>query len=411
MLVSLVLGTLSLTSLALMLWQWLEGRLFPVHARRPIPSVAPPITVLKPLRGADAQTEACVESWFKQEYPGPVQLLFGVHDDDDPACGIVRRLIARFPNADARLIICRDRLGTNAKVSQLIQLEPHSNHDLLVISDADVRAPCDLLGQIALPFANPRVGLVNPLYRVSAPATTVTRWESVAVNADFWTGVLQSKRIEPMRFALGAVMAVRRRLVHQMGGFSSIANHLADDFELGRRVADENRLVQLCPVVVDCCHSRETWGAVWRRQLRWARTIRACRPLSYGLSIVANATLWPMLWLALTPGRSAAGVAALCLAIRVLTAFDNEKRLAQSVAHLPRFWMPLLKDALAAVLWGLAFTGNTVEWRGERYRIVSAGRIELIHPKFARSSLRPHISKRSKTNQDRQSGGLSDSLT
>jgi len=378
MLVSLVPAALSLTSFALTLWQWIECRLFPLHRRQPAPAHAPSITLLKPLKGVDDQTETCLRSWFEQDYPGLVQLLFGVASDTDPAAPIVRRLIEQYPRADARLIVCSQRLGANAKVSQLIQLEPQARHDLLVLSDADVRAPRDLLRQLAPPFTDSRVGLVNSLYRVLAPVTFAARWDAVAVNADFWTGVLQSRRIEPTRFALGAVMAVRRSLVQQIGGFEALANHLADDFELGRRIADLSSTVQLNPVVVDCCHAGESLSAVWKRQLRWARTIRACRPASYGLSILANATLWPMLWFAFAPGAHTGTATAVCLLARMLTAFDNERRLRHSAAHWPWFWMAPIKDLLAAVHWVLAYAGNVVEWRGERYRIRRGGRIEPL---------------------------------
>ncbi|NLH75253.1 MAG: glycosyltransferase [Verrucomicrobia bacterium] len=376
MFVPLILAGVALASLALALWQWVECRLFPLHERKRDYSFAPPITVLKPLKGADDQTESCLRSWFEQDYRGEVQLLFGVHTADDHAAAVVGKLLAEFPKVDARLIVCGERLGANAKVSTLVQLERLARNDLLVISDADVRAPKDLLAELAAHSADARAGLLNPLYRVLARPNFAGRWEGVSVNADFWTSVLQSRRIEPTRFALGAVMCVRRLDVGRIGGIAALLDYLADDFELGRRAAESVGIVELLPVVVDCCHGRENWGQVWRRQLRWARTIRACRPVAYGLSIVSNTTLWALACFISAPCTWTGVLAAVCLAARLATAFDNERRLVQSAAHLPWFWMPLVKDLLAAVQWALAFAGNTVEWRGQRYRIVRGGKIE-----------------------------------
>lgn len=376
MFVPLILAGVVLSSLALALWQWIEGRLFPLHERKCDHSSALPVTVLKPLKGADDQTEDCLRSWFEQDYGGEVQLLFGVHSVDDPAAAVVGKLISEFPKADAQLVVCGERLGANAKVSTLVQLERQARSDLLVISDADVRAPRDLLAELATHSAYGRAGLLNPLYRVLARPSFASRWEGVSVNADFWTSVLQSRRIEPTRFALGAVMCIRRSDAKRIGGIAALLDYLADDYELGRRAAERIGIVELLPVVVDCCHGRESWRQVWCRQLRWARTIRACRPAAYGLSIIGNTTLWALACFISAPCIWTGVLAAVCFAVRLATAFDNERRLVQSTSHLRWFWMPLVKDLLGALQWALAFAGNTVEWRGQQYRIVRGGKIE-----------------------------------
>jgi ceramide glucosyltransferase len=381
MVVSLILGALAVASLGLTLWQWLEARAFPLHQRTADTRFAPALTVLKPLKGADAQTAACLRSWLVQDYAGPVQTLLGIATGDDPAGEVARRLLAEFPQADARLLVCPDKLGANAKVSTLIQLEAEARHDVLVISDADVRVPRDFLANLVVPLRAGDVGLVNPLYRLAAAGSSwPMRWEALAINADFWSSVLQARRLEPMRFALGAVMAIRRAHLRALGGFAAVARHLADDFELGRRVAAQGAQVALCPVVVDCCHPVQGWAEVWRHQVRWARTIRACRPGAYALSLLSNATLWPLLWLLFAPGPTALAVImpGACLAVRMLTAADNQRRLTQSLAHLPWCWLALAKDLLQVLLWALAFAGNTVEWRGERFRVTRHGELEPL---------------------------------
>jgi ceramide glucosyltransferase len=375
---SIVLGSLALLSLGLMFWQWLEGRLFPLHRRAAETTFSPAVTLLKPLKGGDAETAACLRSWLAQDYAGPMQVLFGVASADDPVCATVNALLREFPHADAELVVCSNRLGVNAKVSKLAQLAPRARHGVLVISDADVRVPPDFLANLVAPLRDPGVGLVNPFYQLANPATTVMRWEALAVNADFWTSVLQSCRLGPMRFALGAVMAVRRKRLAAIGGFSALANHLADDYELGRRVAADGAGIALCPVVAECREAPQGWAAIWRHQLRWARTIRVCQPLPYAFSLVTNVTLWTALWWLSCPTAVTTTGAAVALVLRVLTAADTQRRLIRSSAHLPWCWLAVVKDLLQAVLWALSFLGQTVEWRGERYRVTRRGELVRI---------------------------------
>lgn len=375
---AIALTSLAGLSLALTLWQWLEARCFPLHRRACDPGVAPAVTLLKPLKGSDAESEGCLRSWLAQEYPGPVQVLFGVAADDDPVVAVVRRLQAEFPHADAQLRICPARLGANAKVSTLTHLERDARHEVLVISDADVRVPPDFLLSLVAPLRDPRVGVVNPFYRLANPGTLAMRWEAIGVNADFWSSVLQSRRLQPLRYALGAVMAVRRPCLAEVGGFAALGQMLADDFELGRRVAQRGASIAICPVPAECWESPKGWGEVWRHQLRWARTIRVCMPGPYAASVLSNATLWPLLWVALWPNAVSATGAAACLVVRIATAADNQGRMMRSRAHWPWMWLAPLKDLLQFVLWALSFLGSTVEWRGERFRVLRTGELTRL---------------------------------
>lgn len=373
---TLVLASLAVLSLALLLWQWLEAARFPLHRREADAGFAPALTLLKPLKGADAETEACLRSWFVQDYAGPVQLLFAVAAESDPAVAVVRRLLAEFPQADAQLVVCPERRGLNSKVSKLAQLEPHAKHALLGVSDADVRVPTDFLRQAVLPLRDPAVGLVNPFYQLATPATPAMHWEALATNADFWSSVLQARRFGSMRFALGAVMLVRRDALAGIGGFQTLANHLADDYELGKRVAAAGQRIAICPTVVECREAPRGWGAIWRHQLRWSRTIRHCQPAPYAASILSNPTLWPLLWLVGARTGLALGGFLVCLAARVAMAAHCQWRLTRSWRHLPWLWLAPVKDLLGAMLWALSFLGHTVEWRGERFRVRRGGELQ-----------------------------------
>jgi ceramide glucosyltransferase len=358
------LAALALLSLALALWQWLAARRFPLHRRVTDFSFAPAITLLKPLKGCDATTAESLQSWFNQNYPGQIQILFGVADAGDPVCPIVRELIEKNPGRDAQLVVCAESLGANGKVSTLIQLERLAKHPLILVSDADVRVPPDFLANIAAPLRDPKTGLVNCFYRLANPATAAMRCEAIAINADFWSQVLQSASLKPLDFALGAVMLTRRNLLEEIGGFSALANCLADDYQLGHRIAKKGHRIALCPVVVECWDAPMNWRDVWKHQLRWARTIRVCQPVPYFFSILSNATLWPLLWLLASPVLSktlCAPLAALALLLmRIIIAQNLQRRFSPSRDNLAPPWLVPVKDLLQAAVWLGAFLGSKV---------------------------------------------------
>lgn len=366
---TVLLGSLAGLSAALGLWQWVAARRFPLHQRDTGPGQVAGVTMLKPLKGSDAFTERCLQSWFQQDCPGPVQLLFGIASEDDPVCETVRRLISLFPQADAQLVICPRSLGLNAKVSTLIQLYQHAKHPVVVVSDADVLVPADLLRTALTPMRDEKAGLVSCLYRLANPWTPAMRWEAVAINADFWSQVLQSNMLKPMDFALGAVMLARRTALEAAGGFEGLANCLADDYLLGNRIARQGYRVAVCPVVVECWDPPQGWGAVWKHQLRWARTIRVCQPLPYFFSILNVASLWPLLWAAVLPSGISLMAAVALVGLRILVAWDLLRRLTPDRSQVRMLWMVPVKDLLQVAVWFAAFLGNTIEWRGQRLRL------------------------------------------
>jgi ceramide glucosyltransferase len=284
-------------------------------------------------------------------------------------------LLAEFPQSDARLLICQENLGANAKVSSLRQLEPHIRHPLVMISDADVRVPSDFTANITPHLDDPGVGLVNCFYRLANPSTPAMQWEATAINADFWTQVLQSRSLQPVDFALGAVMTLPAAQLKAIGGFAALSDYLADDYQLGRQVKCQQKRIEFATVVAECWDAPMNWRQAWTHQARWARTIRVCQPIPYFMSILNNSTLWPLLWLAVvrTPGALAALGG--CVLFRIGAALQQQARLSQSPAKLVYAWMPPVKDLLDVLVWAGAFAGNSVTWRGERYRILRGGKL------------------------------------
>ncbi len=403
MILTIIFASLAVLSLAITLWQLVVASRFPLHRRVADSNFFPAVTLLKPLKGGDAETAECLRSWLTQEYPSPVQILFGVASGHDPVCGVVRRLIAEHPNAQAELVICGESLGPNAKVSTLIQLQRLARHGISVVSDADVRAPRDLLINVVAPFPESDVGLVNCFYQLANPATLAMQWEAIATNADFWSQVLQSRSLKPLDFALGAVMAIRREPLQQIGGFAALVDFLADDYQLGNLIARNGGRIVLCPVTVECREGPMGWRRVWQHQLRWARTIRFCQPLPFFFSLLGNATLWPLLlwFFGAAPDRSLAALLnaqtlaryplaaeriwrwesiflITCALVRIMTALFLQKRLTRATGHFAYWWLVPIRDLLQALIWGLAFVGNRVTWRGERFRVLPGGKLTRI---------------------------------
>jgi len=381
-LLNLIFASLAALSCALALWQWLAARKFPLHRKMAVENFAPAVSILKPLKGCDATTRESLQSWFKQNYPGPVEILFGVAEAADPVCEIIRRLLAENPNCRAQLIVCENLTGTNAKAAKLARLEKLAAHDLILSSDADVRVPPDFLASFVAPLLDEKIALVNCFYRLANPVTAAMRWEAVAVNADFWSQVLQSQTLQPLDFALGAAILVRRKPLNETGGFQSLAGSLADDYQLGQRIFKNGGRIALCPVVVECWDAPTDWRGVWKHQLRWARTIRVCQPLPYFFSLLSNASLWPALWLAVAMvlGKflCAAPAALFFLILRIVLAQNLQRRFTPEKNLVSPAWLVPVKDFMNVALWLGAFLGSTIEWRGRKMKLRRDGTLEEI---------------------------------
>jgi ceramide glucosyltransferase len=361
-------------SFVLLMWQWLVAKRFPLH-RRGEGGAFPGMTVFKPLKGFEAPVEECLRSWLTQEYDGPVQFIFAVGGAEDPVCPVLRKLLLNHPGIDAQVVVAEETSGANGKMAKLAAVQHLARHDLWVVGDADVWAPPDLLRNMAQCLGKPGVGLVNCFYRLAGAANTAMRWEAVAVNADFWSQVLQSNSLKPMDFALGAVMAVQRRAIEAVGGFAAFKDCLADDYQLGNRVARHGRQVELCPVVVECRSAPLGWAEVWRHQERWARTVRVCQPLPYFFSLLGNPTLWPLLWWAAHPVWWVALAAGGISLTRIGLGLDLMRRFEQAPVRWSWACLFPMKDLLQAALWVAAFTGNTVVWGGQKLILLPDGTI------------------------------------
>ena len=216
-----------------------------------------------------------------QDYP-EYEIIFGVSDPADPALQLVERLKLEFPQCAIRAMICAENLGSNTKVSNLAQMLRQAKYENILVNDSDIRVPSDYLRRVMAPLADPQVGLVTCLYRGIASPTLGSRLEALGISTDFSAGVLAARQLEGgIRFGLGSTLAFRRRDLEAIGGFEALVDYLADDYEIGRRMAERGLRVTLSDVVVETFLPAYTLRQFVDHQLRWGRTVRDSRRWGY----------------------------------------------------------------------------------------------------------------------------------
>jgi ceramide glucosyltransferase len=319
----------------------------------------------------------CFRSHCLQDYP-VFEVIFGVSDADDPAIELVERLRAEFPKQNIRLVHCAQNLGSNTKVSNLAQMLPHARYEHIIVNDSDIRVPSDYLRRVLAPLTDPTIGLVTCPYRGVSNTTLGSQLESLGISTDFFPGVLVARMMQGMTFGLGSTLAFRRRDLHATGGFEAFVEYLADDYEIGRRIAELGMNVELSPVVVESILPRYTITEFFYHQLRWARTVKDVRPWGYIGLVTTFGVPWAMLTLILGRGAWACVLLAITFALRFgVAACVGQKVLRDPQTGLLR-WL-LIRDILALCVWLASFTGNTVTWRGASY-ILKHGKLARMTP-------------------------------
>ncbi|HWR35223.1 MAG TPA: bacteriohopanetetrol glucosamine biosynthesis glycosyltransferase HpnI [Clostridia bacterium] len=362
-----LLAICGLGYLVLTLWSIRQHVSAPVTMR---PGFTPSITILKPLHGADPEMYESFRSHCLQDYP-EYEIIFGVNDAEDPAVAEVERLRREFPARRIELVVGREVLGTNRKVSNLVQMLRASRYDHVLVNDSDIRVPPDYLRSVAAHFADSSVGLVTTLYRAVSDRTIASRLEAVTISTDFAGGVLCAKQLDGgMHFALGATLAMPRRVLGHIGGFEPLLDYLADDYELGVRTARAGYKVVLAEPVVETFLPAYTFRQMFEHQLRWARTVRDMRRLGYFGVLVTFALPWAILALLFSAGALWAWA---LLGITTVTRFACAYLLCTAVLRDERNLRDLslvpLRDIVGLAVWIASFAGNTVTWRGEVYRL------------------------------------------
>ena len=295
------------------------------------------------------------------------------------SCASCRRHIR---SAAIKLIVCERILGANVKVSTLAQMTPEARHDILLVNDSDIRVAPDYLRQVVAPLRDPQVGLVTCLYRGVA-ADTIGSWlEALGISTDFVPGVLSARFLEGgLRFGLGSTLVFRRADLAAIGGFESILDYLADDYELGRRLAASGKRVELSGAIVATLLPAYKLREFWQHQLRWWRTIRDARRWGYAGLLFTLGLPWALAALVASGGAAWAwALFAVTLGARLLVGLGTALAVLEDRRALKNVWLLPVRDLLAPVIWAAALVGNRIHWRGDDF-YVKEGRLLRIQPK------------------------------
>jgi len=335
------------------------------------PGHRPPVSILKPLHGDEPLLEAALASMCEQDWP-EYQIVFGVAQANDTALAVVRRIQARFPARDIAVVVNATQHGSNRKVGNLINMLPAARHEVLVIADSDVHAPADWLAHLVAGLGRPGIGLVTTLYTglVGVPGL-FARLGAAQINHAFLPGALLARWMG-RQDCFGASMAIRRGVLERIGGLHALADGLADDAVLGQRVVASGLGVALAPCLPATTVPEAGFRALWRHEMRWARTVRSLEPAGHAASVLQYPLAWALL--AVAGCEAAQGpvswavllfLAAWLARAAIARATDEKLRHIGALATPASFWLLPLRDLLSICVIAASFTGHQVEWRGQ----------------------------------------------
>jgi ceramide glucosyltransferase len=363
----LAAGYAVLTVVAVLVW-----RLRRAHRNsRP----RPPVTVLKPLCGAEPGLHEHLRSFCLQDYP-EFQIVFGVRDAADPACAVVRSLTAEFPSIPIELVINPQLHGSNWKIGNLINMLPHARHDTLVMADSDAFVGPDYLASVTAPLLNRDIGLVTCIYRGIPTRGIWSRLGAMYINEWYIPSVLLAWLFGHTGYVSGQTACLRRETLQAIGGLRMLANHLADDHRLGELVRGLGLRIVLSPYMVDGEHHEPTYDSLTRHELRWMRTIRVLRPNSFRFLFVGFSLPLAAVSLAALAAESSLSAPACTLfgitaLARLVLHFAH--RVRDGRAPVSDLWLLPVRDLLILWVWCRTFFTSHVTWRGNEFDVDADG--------------------------------------
>lgn len=337
-----------------------------------LPSTLPAMTVLKPVCGLEPHLYENLRSFCQQDYPD-FQILFGVREADDKAIPVIERIIREFPHRQAALIVDGRVIGSNYKISNVANMMDRVRHDILVVADADCRVGPGYLADLAAAFADPKVGAVTCLYRGTPARDRLSdRLGAMFIDEWFLPSVLVALISEPLEYCFGATMAVRRQALQEIGGIEALASYLADDHMLGRLVAARGYKVALARHIVEITIDEPDLAALFRHELRWARTMRTVRPMGYALSFMTDALPISIL-VGIATGLQPIGLSLIGTAILLRLMMHIVARRILHSEGSPRPWLIPVRDVMTFAIRAASFVGRGVEWREQKFSVQSNG--------------------------------------
>jgi ceramide glucosyltransferase len=342
-----------------------------VHmAPSPGRAFAPPVSILKPVRGVDSEAYENFASFCQLDYP-EYEILFATGSEDDPIVPVIRQLQQDFPQRDIRLLTSVPREGTNRKVNKLCALSRQAKYDVVAISDSDVRVEKDYLREAIAPLSDPATGLVTTLFRGKAGKGIFSQLNGLSVPADSAASALVALKMEGrLNFAFGWTMATTKQHLAEIGGFEAIANYHSDDFELGNRIAGEGHQVVFMRKPVWMVFPTETLSQFLQHELRWAIGLRNVRPAGYLGLMLTFGLLWSVLAAAVAPSVAiSAAYLAMYLVLRYAMAWTVGVWGIGDPITRRSLWLVPARDALNIGVWFAGFFSNTVSWRGTMFTV------------------------------------------
>ncbi len=327
------------------------------------------ISILKPVRGLDPDFYEAIESHATQDYPAPMEILFGAADERDPSLPEIERLKLAYPRIDIRVLHSRTK-AANAKVGVLIDLAREARYPLLLVNDSDILVPQGYLRRVTAPLEDEGIGIVTALYRATSHSGP-GRWEALGIAIDFAQSVLVAPLVGIREFGLGATLAFRAEDLKSIGGFEAIADYLADDYQLAKKITRLGKRSHMSDVVVETSIGDDSWAGVWQHQVRWARTIRVSRGDGYlGLPVTHSGV-----WIVAAMLSGAWSLAAGLTILRWTTALAGGVLVLRSPLAARGFWLAPVWDLWAFVVWIAGLTGSTVVWRDGVLKLTKDGKL------------------------------------
>jgi ceramide glucosyltransferase len=344
-----------------------------------LPKVPPRVAVLKPLHGSSNSLAANLVSFLEVAYPR-VEFYFGVENYEDAAAEIPVALRQRYQYANITLVVGEEPDCSNRKIAKLIKMADRAEKaEVFVLSDADVSVERDYLKRIVGELiANEKIGIVTCAYRARPSGSFASRLEALYVNTDFLPQLLLAEMIEPMHYALGATIAIKRPALEAAGGFRAVRNVLADDFYLGNFTNAQGYETKLSDSIVTLTCEEKSFAEFWHHQLRWARTYRTVRPISIA-TIVMHGPFWALMLLAVTRG-SAPAIAALVLVVAARLAMSAAivGRVLKMPEMISGLWLVPIKDLIMTGVWFASLLSNKVMWAGRQFRVMRGGAMREV---------------------------------
>jgi ceramide glucosyltransferase len=363
------------------------------RAREFVP-YTPGASLLKPVYGVDFGSYENFASFCIQDYPAEYEILFGVGDPLDPAVPFIQRLIAEFPQRSIRLFIGAEQIGANRKVNMQVRLAREARHEILVLTDGDIRVSRNYLREVIAPLGDRRVGAVTSFYRGIAEKNLGAELEAIGAASDFFAGVLMANWMEGLTFGLGASIVTTKGWMARIGGFAAIADLHSDDYELGNRIAKAGGKILLSREVVATMYPAQSARSFWQHQVRWARTVRLSRPLSFMGLLFTHGLPWALLAALIAPSAAIAVTYLLAyFVLRLTMAWTVGVWGVGDDVLRRRIWLVPLRDAIYFIVWLGSFASSRIHWGGEEYIMRKGQLVAVAPPESAEADVIPQARK------------------